>query len=142
MKDSIEKMGNLPEPVTVVTDGAYSEEANEALAQENNITLVPTNLTGREANDILADFEFNDDGTKVWKCAGSHEPKSCSYNPQTGQCSASFQRSQCENCPHKRQCNPKVLKNVCRKVVSQNSKHRAEQQRYRSTEEFKELSSF
>ena len=30
-----------------------------------NVQLVTTNLTGREAEDIAADFEFNEEGTKV-----------------------------------------------------------------------------
>jgi len=142
IKDSIEKMGNQSEPVTVVTDGAYSGAANEKLALENNITLISTNLTGRVTSEILADFEFNDDGTKLLKCAGGYEPKSCSFSVQTGQCVASFQRSQCEHCPHKDQCNPKMFKRVSRKSVSVKSCHRAEQQRYRSSEEFKAMSNF
>ena len=28
----------------------------------------------------LFDFEFSEDGRKVIKCPGGHEPKSCSYN--------------------------------------------------------------
>lgn len=142
MKDAIRKMGNQPEPVTVVTDGAFSGTSNEDLALENNITLISTNLTGRKTSEILADFEFNDAGTKLLKCAGGYEPKSCSYNVQTGQCVASFQRSQCEHCPHKDECHPKMFKRVCRKVVSVKSSQRAEQQKYRSTEEFKTMSSF
>ena len=137
----LEKMGNQSEPVTVVTDGAYSGAANEKLALENNITLISTNLTGRVTSEILADFEFNDDGTKLLKCAGGYEPKSCSFSVQTGQCVASFHRSQCEHCPHKDQCNPKMFKRVSRKSVSVKYSHRAEQQRYRSSEEFKKMSS-
>lgn len=142
MKDYLEKEEVHTQPVTVVTDGAYSGKVNEELAKEKNVKLVTTNLTGREAEDIAADFEFNEEGTKVKKCAGGFEPKSCSYNPQTGQCTASFCRSQCEQCPHKEQCHPKFFKRTCRKTISANTKRRAKQQRYRGTEEFKKLSNF
>jgi len=133
MKDAIKKMGEQPESVTVVTDGAYAGNVNESLAKENNIELVSTNLTGRKANELMADFEFNEGGTKLLKCAGGYEPKSCSYNVQTEQCVASFRKGQCQ---------PKTFKRVCRKVVTAKSSQRAEQQKYRSTEEFKKMSSF
>ena len=142
LQDSLEGMGRQEETVTVVTDGAYAGQRNTQLAEENNVCLVHTNLTGLESEDLLADFEFNDDGTKVLKCPGGFEPKSCSYNQSTGQCVVSFQRNQCEQCPYKKQCHPKMFKRVSRKTVSVNAKRRAEQQRYRSTEAFKELSRF
>lgn len=142
LKDSLEGMGKQEEQVTVVTDGAYAGRHITELAEENNVCLVHTNLTGREAEDILADFEFNEEGNKVLKCPGGFEPKSCSYNQGTGQCVVSFHRKQCEQCPHKKQCHPKMFKRVSRKTVSENAKHRAEQQRYRNTEEFKKLSRF
>ena len=141
-KDFIAKEEIHEESDTVVTDGAYSGKENEELAAEKNVELVTTNLTGREAEDILADFEFNEDGTKVEKCPGGYAPKSCSYNARTGQCTVSFHRSQCDQCPHRKECHPKTFKRTCRKTVSSNSKHRAEQQRMRNTDEFKKMSKF
>ena len=142
MKDFLEKEEVHSEEVTVVTDGAYAGKVNEEKAAEKNIQLITTNLTGREADDILADFEFNEEGTRVIKCAGGFEPKSCNYNSRTGQCSVSFHRSQCDQCPYRDRCHPKTFKRTCRKVVSANAKRRAEQQRYRRTEEFKKFSNF
>ena len=71
-------MEKQAEIMTIVTDSAYSGTQNEELAAEKNVHLVTTNLTGRKAEDILADFEFSEDGRKVLKCPGGHEPKSCS----------------------------------------------------------------
>lgn len=141
-RDFLDREETHEEPATVVTDGAYSGKDNEKLAAEKNVKLVTTNLTGREADDILADFEFNEDGTKVEKCAGGHAPKSCSYNARTGQCTASFHRSQCDQCPHRDKCHPKTFKRTCRKIVSETSRHRAEQQRMRGTDEFRKMSKF
>lgn len=142
LKETLDSMEKQAETVTVVTDGAYSGTQNEELAAEKNVRLVTTNLTGREAEDIMADFEFSEDGRKVIKCPGGHEPKSCSYNQGTGQCTISFQKSQCQDCPHKEQCHPKMFKRVSRKTISSKSNQRAKQQRERSTEDFKKQSRF
>ena len=58
----------------MVTDGAYCGEELKKLARSKNIDLVTTNLTGRKVADIHADFEFNDDGTKVIRCPGGCTP--------------------------------------------------------------------
>ena len=142
LKETLGDMEKQAETATIVTDGAYSGMQNEELAAEKNVRLVTTNLTGREAEDIMADFEFSEDGRKVIKCPGGHEPKSCSYNQGTGQCTISFQKSQCQDCPHKEKCHPKMFKRVSRKTVSTKSNQRAKQQRERSTEDFKKQSRF
>ncbi len=142
LKETLDGMEKQAETATIVTDGAYSGMQNEELAAEKNVRLVTTNLTGREAEDIIADFEFSEDGRKVIKCPGGHEPKSCSYNQGTGQCTISFQKSQCQDCLHKEQCHPKMFKRVSRKTVSSKSNQRAKQQRERSTDDFKKQSRF
>lgn len=142
LKDALEGMEKQEECVTLVTDGAYAGQANEQLAAEKNVRLVTTNLTGRETEDIMADFEFSGDGREVVRCPGGYGPKSCSYNQATGQCTVSFYKEQCTGCPYKERCHPKMLNRVCRKTVSANAKQRAEQQRFRKTDEFQMLSHF
>ena len=90
MKDAIEEMGEQENKITVVTDGAYGGAENIVADREKNIELITTNLTGRAAEDILAEFEFNEDGSRVIKCANGIEPKSNSYNQKTGQCVVSL----------------------------------------------------
>lgn len=138
----IDKHNPQDEKVTIVADGAFSGNKIEKAAAEKNIELITTNLTGKESPDIYDDFEFNEDGTKVVSCAGGCKPKKCSYNKANGQCVASFDRTQCEQCPLKDQCNPKMNQRTSRKTVSLNGKQRAEQQRFRSSEEFKKMSAF
>ena len=142
LKDEIELLGEQKESITIVADGAYSGDENHILAEKNNINLINTNLTGREAEDIAAEFEFSEDGTKVLKCPAGHEPKSCSYNQATGQCHMSFYREHCENCPYRDQCHPTEHKKTFRKTLSVKSKQRAIQQRNRNTDEFKAYSRF
>lgn len=137
LKDHLEQMKRQDETITMITDGAYSGEANTQLAAAKNVELVTTDLTGREANDIYADFEFSPDGKKLLHCAGGHEPKSCSYMKSSGQCRVSFARECCVNCPHKDQCKPKIHKRVSVVVLSSKSVTRAKHQRAMQTEKFK-----
>ena len=65
LKEYLEQMEKQEETVTVVTDGAYSGTENTALANEKNVNLITTSLTGRETADIMAEFEFNEEGTNL-----------------------------------------------------------------------------
>ena len=57
LKEALEAEPVHEEPVTIVTDGAYAGSQNQERAKEKNIELVTTNLTGRETEDIMGDFE-------------------------------------------------------------------------------------
>ena len=84
LKDSI---GSAPEQegeCILVADGAYGGKENRDLAASKNIRLVTTGINGGRVNDILAEFEFNDDGTQVLKCPAGHKPKSCCYLKKAG----------------------------------------------------------
>ena len=141
-KDVIEKLpSNKEESTTIVADGAFTCKDRELL-KEKNAELINTNLTGREAPDINADFEFNEEGTRVTKCPGGYAPKSCSYSPKTEQCAVSFHKHNCEQCPYREQCKPKEFNRTCRKYISAKSRQRALQQRERKSEEFKKISAF
>ena len=97
LKETVESMEKTEEPTVLITDGAYSVRDNTNAAAEKNIDLVTTDLTGREAKDIAADFEFTEDGKKVIHCSAGNPPKSCNYINQTGQCRISFPKNKCEN---------------------------------------------
>lgn len=142
LQETLEAEPKHEETVTIVTDGAYASSRNTEVAEEKNIELVTTNLTGRKTEDILGDFEYNEEGTKVTKCPGGHTPKSCSYNQSTGQCTVSFTKAQCTECPYYRKCHPKTYKRVCRKTVSSKAKQRVMHQRMRKTEIFQKLTRF
>ena len=65
MKEAIEKMGRQETETAIVTDAAFGGERNQKLAEKNNITLITTNLTGKETDEIMAEFEVNEEGTRV-----------------------------------------------------------------------------
>lgn len=140
--EMVEKIDNQPadSPVTIVADGAYT--ADEIAAAKKNINIVNTNLTGKDTPDICADFEFNQDGTKVEKCPGGHQPIDCSFYKTSGSCIASFNKECCEGCPHFNECKPSKKKNHYQKRISLKSKKRAEHKRKRSSEEFSKLTRY
>ena len=119
MKDSLARTEVQDETVTVVADGAYSGKENHDLAAEKNLRLVNTDLSGKFVDDILAEFVFNEEGTKVLRCPAGYEPKSCGYTGgKSQQFHVSFQRDQCANCPNKDRCKAKIHKRVSSVTVS------------------------
>ena len=139
LKDSIEDSVKQTETQTLVADGAYGGEENIAKAKEKNINLVTTNFQGTKPDTILANFEFNSDGTKVLKCAGGQVPITNAYNTKTGQCRITMDKEICNSCPYKDQCKPKFHKTKTSKLLSWKTVSRAKQLEYMKTSEFIEL---
>lgn len=42
--------------------------------RKKNVRLITTALVGKSTPDVLGDFEFNEDGTRLLRCAAGHEP--------------------------------------------------------------------
>lgn len=140
-KDSMERKEKTKEQSTVIADGAYSGKENQDLAAAKNIRLVTTNLSGKEVDDILAEFVFDESGKRVLCCPAGHTPKSCGYTGgKSKQCHLSFAREQCANCPNKARCKAKLHKRVSSVTVSIKAHERARQQLLMGTEEYKNLS--
>lgn len=139
LQDTLSVMKKSEEEIILITDGGYDGQDNIALAKEKNVKLVTTALIGKEAPDALADFEFNEDGTRLLKCAAGHEPISQSFTKSTRQCRVSFDRNHCAGCPYQDQCRPKIYKKVATFITSQNASNRAKSQRYMQSEEFSNL---
>jgi len=137
LKEHLREIKRQDETVTLVADGAYSGLENQSLATEKNINLITTSLTGRDTADIMAEFVFNEEGTKVLSCPAGHSPKSCSYMKPTGQCNISFLQEVCASCPYQDQCKPKVFKRVSKIITSKAACERAKAKRTMNSEEFK-----
>jgi len=142
IREHLERMDVQEEKTVMVADGAYSGTENTQLAADKNVELITTSLTGKEAPDILADFEFNEEGTKVLRCPAGHEPQSCSFMKQSNQCAVSFLHEQCAGCPYQNQCKPKIFKRVAKIVTSKAAHERAKIQRNMKREEFKNYARF
>ncbi len=136
LQESLKAMDKSSEEIVLITDGGYDGQDNIALAKEKNVKLVTTALIGKDAPDVLADFVFNEDGTKLLTCAAGHEPVSQSDTKSTRQCRVSFDRNLCVNCPYQQQCKPKIYKKVATFITSKNASNRAKSQRYMQSDEF------
>jgi hypothetical protein len=124
---------------TVIVDGAYASYENSKLAEEKNITLVPTALSGKDPDEIFADYELSDDETRVVRCPMGYEPvKQIQY--KTGMIRAQFRKDQCENCPHRDRCKGKPQRKTYAVHVSAKIVYRAKQICKMSTEDYKLLS--
>lgn len=117
LRETLSAMEKSKGEIILVTDGGYDGQDNIALAKKN-VKLVTTALVGKEAPDALADFEFNEDGTRLLKCAAGHSPVSQSFTKTTGQCKVSFERNHCVGCPYQEQCRPKIYKKVATFITS------------------------
>lgn len=120
LQESLSAMEKSEEEIILVTDGGYDDQDNVALAKEKNVRLVTTALIGKESPDALADFEFNEDGIRLLRCAAGHEPASQTYTKTTKQCRVSFARDHCVGCPYQHQCRPKIYKKVATFITSRN----------------------
>lgn len=142
LKDYIARQPENDNPVILVTDGGYCGNENTVLAGQKNIRLVTTDLKGKEANDLWADFEFSEDGKTLVRCAGGNMPKSSVYDKNTQKCKASFPIEVCKNCPHFQKCNPVLHKRVASIKLARRTAFHAKQQRFLETDEFKKLARY
>ena len=75
LKDHVSQTETQEEGPVLVTEGAYCGLRNTELCAEKNISLVTTSLTGRPTEDIMADFEFSEDGQEVLRCPAGNSPQ-------------------------------------------------------------------
>ena len=137
LNDSLEKMEPQEETVIIATDGAYPTPTNQKLAESKNVQIVSTNMTGRKANDICADFVMNKEKTAIIQCPAGIEPTSCTGPYANGQMRVTFPAACCQNCPYKDKCIAKIGKRVSAVIISASSINRAQTQRHTRGEEGK-----
>lgn len=137
LEDSLKAKEPGEETVTITMDGAYSTPNNQQLAEEKNIRIVSTNMTGRKANDFYADFQLSDDGKSILACPGNAKPVSCSGPYKNGQMRVTFPATCCAGCPHREQCPAKKEKHVSAFLISISSINRAKTQHMMTGEEGK-----
>lgn len=137
LQESVAEAEISEEMATMITDGGYGGGDNMELAREKNIDLVTTALIGKDAPDVLADFQFNEDGTKLEKCAAGHQPEKCYYTKTTKQVTVIFAAEHCKGCPYRDQCNPRIKKGKAKFITSMNASNRAKHERRMGKENFK-----
>lgn len=137
LKDRIEELPEQEETIQMITDGGYYSNENMELASEKNIQLITTALTGTDAKDILNQFEYNENLTKVLRCPAGYEPRSSCFVTSNERIKSSFDRKQCENCPYREQCKPQMRRYTAQVFIYKKSIIRAKLQRKIKSEDFR-----
>ena len=128
-------------PWMVLThDGAFFSAENLEKAEEAGIILVPTVLTGIQTNTLCAEFNLDDQGTKVETCPNGNAPVMQTFNEETGKINAKFDKEQCAKCPHREECPYREQAKFNKIEISQETIDRAEFQANFGMEEHKEAS--
>lgn len=124
----------------IVADGAYCADELHKAAAEKNIAIVNTNLTGRKPNVLDAYFTENNDKNKIMYCPQGYTPDSQERNSSDDGYILRFNAEKCSSCRFREECNVKIKSGNSVRILSDVGKHRAEQMKFRKTEEFKEFS--
>jgi hypothetical protein len=95
---------------TMIADGAYSGDEAARAAEEKNVNLFTTNLTGKLPDESMADFELSEDGKSVLKCPKGYVPYSCTWDDKRERFKLAFSKSHCANCPYAPYCKGRDLK--------------------------------
>ena len=117
----------------VAADGAFAGSEIDAAAKEAYVEVVNTDLSGQKTSDHLADFEFNEAGTKISKCAGGQTPEGCSCS-KDGIVSGKVDASQCAKCKYYNICKPTTNGQKATVKASVKQKARAMFQRMKGTD--------
>ena len=127
--------------VTVAVDGAFAGNAIEKAAQENNIELIHTNLTGKATSTCHADHTLNADQTAIEKCAGGQTPIKTSTG-KDGALNATMDINICRACPFFNECHPRENKTTAVLRLTKKQIRRAIEVRSRGSAEFTKNSNF
>lgn len=109
-KNQLASMPDDGQKRTEIADGAYSGDEISKLAEEKNVNLFTTNLTGKLPDESMADFEISEDGKSVLKCPKGHAPYSSTWDEKHKRYKVAFSKSHCANCPFAPYCKGHDLK--------------------------------
>ena len=137
LKDRLEELPKQEETLLMVTDGGFFSDKNKETASEKNIQLITTGLTGLDVKDILNEFIYNEDHTKVLQCPAGHTPRSSCF-VSNERIKNSFDKEQCESCPYREHCKPQMRKRTALVFIYQKSIIRAQLQKWMKSTEFKD----
>lgn len=128
-KDEIAKLGKQKEQSIIVTDGAYASDEIIELAQENNIELITTSLTGKPTDEIVLEFDINEEENKILSCPIGEEPIEQKYNEEKEEYTCRFDNERCGNCPNRERCRTVIQKKSAKVVVNKKQVRRAKHQK-------------
>lgn len=97
--------------IAVCSDALFTSNELQSLADQKGISIFCASTTGRPPNDILADFIFNEDRTKILECPVQHRPISSEYDDKKGgQIKIVFDNPCCKGCQYEEACHATTTK--------------------------------
>ena len=139
LKEYLESRGEEAETETLIADGAYGGKANQELAEEKNVKLVTTALTGVMPEEIFTRFEMSEDGKSVQKCPAGFIPLKSKYHEKNESCRTVMPKDCCANCRYREYCHAKEQAKSWVVHVSKTKIARAHYIQKLSSDEYKEL---
>jgi len=90
-------------PEKLLADTLYGSDTNDWIAQVANVELVAPTQKGRNKDDLLSQFRFNEKGL-VTQCPAGHHPDKTSPKTKRSNYGAGFDLQRCLVCPLLAQC--------------------------------------
>ena len=138
MKDYIDSKDDSEEE-TMITDGAYQSAANDKASAEVGIRHMATSLTGKTADPLVLEFDWDEENQTVITCPMGKKPVRQSVYKNGTTHRLVFDRKDCsKNCPYFDRCHAKEQKrNTSAVTIDTGSIERANQQIRLESEEYK-----
>ncbi|MGM0213980.1 transposase [Enterococcus sp. AZ109] len=139
-KEVLEKLGEVQQRTTLISDGAFGSVHNQQQASKQNIWFVPTNLSGLLPDTIKGEFQINEDGTMC--CPAGHLSYKRSFHKDHKVYCGWFDKATCEACPLLETCKPKLQKQAATVRLTKEKISRAQHLKFMESEEFQKLAHF
>jgi hypothetical protein len=99
--------------IDMYVDGGFHSEDVHKVAEENEIEIHLTNMSGTKPSKYFSpsEYEFDEDTDVILKCPGGHVPIRAVISK--GQSVAYFSHDVCSNCPQREKCHSKEQKKNC-----------------------------
>ena len=138
-KEQLEKHSADDSAEIMIADGAYGGSDNQKLAEEHNVELVATALTGKTPDPVFAGFTFSEDGKEVASCPEGNKPQNSTFYEKSGMFRVLMDKGCCENCPNKDHCHAQEQKRNFAVMVSPKIVQRAQYLEKLSTDDYLRL---
>jgi hypothetical protein len=127
------------QPVTILADGAYGSDELMALAEQKQINLVTTALTGKTPDPVMSDYVIDDNAQTIIQCPAGQAPISCQYKATSDSYYAHFNKMTCSRCPLRHHCGVKFQKKTGLVHISGKTIRRAQYLKLLGEPEYKQL---
>lgn len=130
---------------TLAVDGAYFRQETIEKAEEKDIEMNFSQMTGRNVSDTdigLNQFEIDKDTHKITRCPKGYEPTFSVYDSEKKVYTAKFYKQHCNQCPLKEFCQVKEQKKAFHISFSESKRKTDEIRSKIGSKRHKELSNY